>query len=221
MQHTQRIRCRIPCEIAYEGGKASATVVDLAEGGVGLVTSVTLHEADPIRVVLDARKAGSAIELTGIVWNERVVQRGGEGGRKRALGIMLSEVPDDYLALLARHRPRDGARRRGGGQRAAGSGPRPSSHGLRRAERVATSRVAIVREPRADTNLPRAKVPLPPPKSVPEECLPLYCARVKQVGGARTRRMEVRARSDSQARQQILAELGTEWEILELGPPKS
>jgi hypothetical protein len=60
----------------------------------------------------------------------------------------------------------------------------------------------------------------PPPKAEPEECLPYFRIRLKQIGGPRTRIMTLQARSATQAEQRAFEELAclthdaTSWGVL-------
>jgi hypothetical protein len=126
---------------------------------------------------------------------------------------MLSDIPDAYVQLLAQR-----------GVRESEAGParkREEVDGIfdsavRREDRVNESSVKVVHEAKTDRALPRAKFPLPPPKPTSEEELPVFSARAKLRGGARTRRMQVRAASVREAGDRIMGELGADWEILEL-----
>ncbi len=190
-------------------------VVDLGRGGLGLVTGVTLHEADSVRVRLEPVKGATRIEVSGIVWSERVVESSGQRGKRRlVLGIMLSDPPPDYLNLLARRGlPEDEPAPR---RRKPGLGADFADAAIRRQDRIARSSVEVVREAKTDPSLPRSKQPLPPPKPTPEEQLPQFSARAKLRGAARTRRIVVTAVSLREAEDRIMEELGADWEILEL-----
>jgi hypothetical protein len=192
--------------------------VDLSKGGVGVITDVTLHEADPIRLRLHPDRRASGVVLAGIVWNERVVRSANSAERKLVLGIMLSDVPDEYTRMLTDLGFRDEPPARASAV-SDGPGVVSTERAVRRADRRRPSAVEIVHEPSPDQSLPRIKFPLPPPKPVPEDRLPQFCARVKQVGGARTRRLKVRAHSTREAEERVLAEVGEGWEILEIESP--
>jgi hypothetical protein len=59
----------------------------------------------------------------------------------------------------------------------------------------------------AEADLPRSRELQPPPKREPEETLPYFRVRMKQIGGPRTRILTLRARSASHAEQLALDEL--------------
>ena len=55
--------------------------------------------------------------------------------------------------------------------------------------------------------MPRSRELQPPPKREPEESLPYFRVRMKQIGGPRTRIITMRARSATQAERMALEEL--------------
>jgi hypothetical protein len=75
----------------------------------------------------------------------------------------------------------------------------------------------------AECDLPRSRVLTPPPKPEPEETLPTFRVRLKQVGGPRSRSIAVRAHSVAEAEAMARTELATltagdpEWELVEVG----
>jgi hypothetical protein len=141
--------------------------------------------------------------------------KSGGRGASQVLGLMLSDTPDAYLALINKLGARD-----------------HDSRGVRRAQRIGSSTstatrkaptkspepdpIRIVQDAPADSVLPRPKFPLPPLKLSEEESLPLFRVRVKQVDGPRTRRVDIRARSESDVALRVPEILEGEWEVLEI-----
>ena len=64
-----------------------------------------------------------------------------------------------------------------------------------------------VEEEAFEADLPRSRDLQPPPKVEPEESLPYFRIRVKQIGGPRTRILTVQARSATQAEERAMTEL--------------
>lgn len=219
VNRSSRTSCRIPCEIRHGRRRSEATVVDLSERGLGVETTVSIEEGDGVRVRLYPNRGTGSIIVEGIVWSERTQMkaRGRSGGQaSRVLGLMLSDVPKSFLALIDKL----------GGQ----DDRRPAMSASRQA--VSRSRVAdkqpvspsvdddamrIVHDEPVDSALPRPKSPLPPPKLSEEENLPLFRVRIKQMDGPRTRRIEVRARSSSDVAMRVPELVEGAWEILEIG----
>jgi len=210
-----RITCRIPCEITYGQHRSKATVVDVSERGLGVETGIGIGEGEAVRIRLHPNRAVGSIEIQGIIWNERTRMKSGGRGASQVLGLMLSDASDAYLALINKLAARD-----------------HDSRGVRRAQRIGSSTtiatrkapakdpepdpIRIVQDAPADSVLPRPKFPLPPLKLSEEESLPLFRVRVKQADGPRTRRVDIRARSESDVVLRVPEILEGEWEVLEI-----
>lgn len=139
------------------------------------------------------------LEVEAIVWYDTAAPalRGRSG--QRLHGCVLPDRSPAFLELFA-----DVERRNAPAQRRA----RPAAR-KRRVE---------------DVDLPRSRDPLPPPKPEPEESLPHFRVRLRQIGGPRTRNVSVRACSIPQAADRARAELGDSgsaggrWAVLEVTP---
>lgn len=195
-----RIRCRIPCSVIGDDGRAhEAALVSLSEGGFGIETPLRIEQGDDIRVRLGPRQRRGAPHVDAIVWYERPLRRGRDGSASCLLGCVVSEATATFRSLLAEVERRQGALARRAGTARPGAG-RTSA------------------EPR-DPELPRSREPMPPPKPEPEERLPCFRVRLKQIGGPRTRLVSLRARSlaDAHALAQLeiaAAHCGA-WEVIE------
>ena len=113
---------------------------------------------------------------------------------------MVSDPPQSYLDLLAEVAGRDG-----------------EEEPLPLLQRPAATRDVPPADVPRDEDLPRSREPMPPPKPEPEELLPGFRVRVKQVGGHRTRMFRARATSLSEAADRVVAALAHadgEWEVL-------
>lgn len=199
IQRRRRVRCRLGCEILGQGRRNErATIVALSEGGLGIEVASPVEVGEPIELRIRSRRNGPAVEVTALVWNQRVFRRGRNGPKLRAVGCVISSPPADFLALLDQLEPKDA-----------------------RSDR--RSRVRVKRSPAPpppDETLPRSREPMPPPKPEPEETLPCFRVRLKQVGGSRTRIVKVRAPSVAEASQRArtgLTDSGT-WQVLEVLP---
>jgi len=199
LERRRRVRCRLPCEIVAGRRKIEATVVSLSEGGLGLEAKVGADQGDPIRIVIMPHRRKRAVTVDALVWNEREARGAWRSRGLRLLGCVISDPSQAFLDLMGRPEPRSAARER-------------SSR--------AVPPTCVVPPPAATepaTDLPRSRDPLPPPKPEPEEALPTFRVRFKQVGGPRTRIFAVRARSAAEAAKRARAELPstTDWELLE------
>jgi hypothetical protein len=159
--------------------RAPARVVTLSEGGFAIVTDQPFEQGDAIRVLLRSGLGGRPIPVSGIVWNERGSASPVAPSSLRRLGCVVSQPPQAYMDLLDRLAP-------------------PPT---RRSESVpvAVPRPRDIDSESVEVDLPRSRDLQPPPKREPEETLPYFRIRMKQIGGPRTRILTLRARSATQA----------------------
>lgn len=195
IQRRRRTRCKLPCEIVISPKKrVPGRIVTLSEGGLAVLTAYDFDQGDPMRLVIDPSGA-RPIRVSAIVWNDTQAKTKGAGSRLRRFGCVVSSPSDSFASLLDRMLPPERAV--------------PS-----RVQRDHTDSVPLARPtPRnpdaewSEPDLPRSRELQPPPKVEPEESLPYFRVRLKQIGGPRTRIMTVRARSASQAETRALDEL--------------
>ena len=188
IKRRRRVRCKLQCEIVQPNKRPiPARLVTLSEGGFAVITTLGLGQGESIRVLIKPDHGGSPIKVSGIVWNEAETQGVGTSSRLHRLGCIVSEPPDSYLGLLDRLDPPTARRE------------------------VVPIAVPIVRREAeteaGEADLPRSRELQPPPKREPEETLPYFRIRMKQIGGPRTRILTLRARSASHAEQLALDEL--------------
>lgn len=188
IKRQRRVRCKLQCEIVQPNQRPiPARMVTLSEGGFAVVTTLGLGQGEAIRVLIKPDQGGPPIKVSGIVWNEAETAGVGTSSRLHRLGCVVSEPPAAYLAILDRLDP-------------------PSA----RPQVVPIAVPVIRRDPAAEAaevDLPRSRELQPPPKREPEETLPYFRIRMKQIGGPRTRILTLRARSASHAEQLALDEL--------------
>jgi hypothetical protein len=179
IQRRRRARCRLRCEIALAGRRRKqGRLVTLSEGGFAVVADLDLEQGDPIRLLVHPGAGASPVKVSGIVWNDIAADGGSGRSRLRRLGCVVSDPSRSFLELLDRLAPKPVQ-----SERVAIPVARPRA------------RVADVAEP----DLPRSRDPQPPPKPEPDESLPFFRVRMKQIGGPRTRILTLRARSANQA----------------------
>jgi len=164
-----------------------ARLVTLSEGGFSIITTLALIQGESIRVLIKPDHGGSPIKVSGIVWNETETAVVATSSRLHRLGCIVSEPPPAYLAILDRLDPPS-----------LHPQPVPIAIPMRRPDPA---------ESAAEIDLPRSRELQPPPKREPEESLPYFRIRMKQIGGPRTRILTLQARSASHAEQLALDEL--------------
>jgi hypothetical protein len=217
VKNNLRITCRIPCEISHGRERSRATVVDVSERGLGVETSIRIGEGESVQIKLHPNRQTGAIEVRGIIWNERTQTKSAGRSANQVLGLMLSEAPDSYLAMVDKLAGNDHDSR--GAPRPQRTPPSPSPATAKPKPRLKEpdrEPIRIVEETASDSVLPRPKFPLPPQKQSEEESLPTFRTRVKQVDGPRTRVVEIRAVSENDVASRAQQMLDGEWEILEV-----
>lgn len=186
-QRRRRTQCRLKCEIlASRRRRIRGRVVTISEGGLAVVADLDLDQGDPIQLSIEPGVGKSPIRISAIVWNDLSASPSRDESRIRKLGCVVSEPPRAYLALLDSLVPSPLATR---------SVPIP------------LARPPSVDPAELEPDLPRSKEIQPPPKKEPEESLPYFRVRMKQIGGPRTRILTLRARSATQAERLALEEL--------------
>ena len=197
IKRRRRIRCKLPCEIAVSAKqRIPGRIVTLSEGGLAVLTSAPFEQGEALRLIIDP-KGLKPIRVSVIVWNDVQVKSASGESRIRRIGCVISSPSDAYGALLEGMLPPEAGPTREGSQR----------------DHTDTTPVAKPKERDFEqewheTDLPRSRELQPPQKLEPEEALPYFRVRLKQIGGPRTRIMTIRARSATQAEQRVLDDLG-------------
>jgi hypothetical protein len=188
IKRRRRVRCKLQCEIVQPNQRpVPARLVSLSEGGFAIITTLGLTQGESIRVLIKPDHGGAPIKVSGIVWNEAETTPVPTSSRLHRLGCVVSEPPPAYLAILDRLDPPS-----------VRPQPVPVAIPIRRPAEADAG---------AEVDLPRSRELQPPPKREPEETLPYFRIRMKQIGGPRTRILTLRARSASHAEQLALDEL--------------
>ena len=183
----KRVRCKLSCEIAQAGRRRiPGRVTTLSEGGLAVLTDLRFEQGDPIHLKIKSGLGGKPIIVSAIIWNDRSSSGAGVKSRLRRYGCVISQPSRSYLALLDRLEP---------------SSVRPDP------VPVAVPRRRDTETESAEPDLPRSRELQPPTKREPEETLPYFRIRMKQIGGPRTRILTLRARSATQAETLALQEL--------------
>lgn len=202
IKRRRRVRCKLSCDIAQPGRRrAQGRVVTISEGGLAVMTDLPLEQGDPIQLSIRSGLGGKPITISAIVWNDRSASSPVAPTALRRLGCVVSQPPRSYLTLLDRLCP---------------EAPR------KEAVPIAVPRRRDAVSETVEADLPRSRDLQPPLKREPEETLPYFRIRMKQIGGPRTRILTLRARSASQAEELAHAELsgacGTSevWGILHI-----
>jgi len=201
IQRRRRVACRLKCEIVLSRRRrVRGRVVSISEGGFAVVGDLALEQGDPIWLMIEGASR-APVKVSAIVWNDLSASPSGHSSRLRKLGCVVSKPSRSFRALLDALDPK-----------LTESRPKP----------IPLARPRLVDPQVVEYDLPRSRDLQPPPKTEPEESLPYFRVRVKQIGGPRTRILTLRARSATQAERIALDELdqidsGSEcWGILHI-----
>jgi len=186
IQRRHRAACRLKCEILVSGPRrVRGRVVSISEGGLAVIADLDLQPGDPIRLMLEP-ELGTPVKVSGIVWSDLSASPSGRSSQIRKFGCVVSEPTRPFRALLEALAPGVPARR---------TVPVP----------LAPPRAV---EPAGfNPDLPRSRELQPPPKLEPQERIPYFKVRLRQIGAPRTRILTLRARSATEAERIALDEL--------------
>lgn len=177
IKRRRRVKCKLACEVLHTRGRSiPGRIVTLSEGGLALITKLGFEQGDAIEMRITHESGAKPIRVSAIVWNDAKSGASGASMRLRRLGCVISEPSRAYTELLERLCP-----------------PEPTVIPIAKPIQRDVAAEAV------ETDLPRSREMQPPPKREPEESLPYFRIRMKQIGGPRTRILTVRARSASHA----------------------
>ena len=191
-----RIPCRIPCELLLRSGSERATVHDVSRGGLGVQgASKSLSQGDTCRVRL--RPAGQeSFEVHAMIWHERPARK---GGKVSLLGLVLTEPSKDFFDLVEALSEESSGPKLSIAQRAAAA--------KKADQKAKPPKVEVEKEPSGSGELAPAPV-------IAE--LKQFAVRVTQTTRSRTCRIVVAAENRRVAKQTALAEVGEDWDVLEV-----
>ena len=95
---SQRVRCRLACEIQRARDRAKGTVLDMSEGGLAVQTGLKADQGDSLLIRIKA--PGGPLEVEALVWHSRLVRLRGAKETSWALGLMISKAPGHYFQLV-------------------------------------------------------------------------------------------------------------------------
>jgi len=95
---SQRVRCRLACEIQRARDRAKGTVLDMSEGGLAVQTGLKADQGDSLLIRIKA--PGGPLEVEALVWHSRLVRQRGAKETSWALGLMISKAPGHYFQLV-------------------------------------------------------------------------------------------------------------------------
>jgi hypothetical protein len=95
-----RLKCRIPCAVRRGRDRIPASILDVSQGGLCLLSPVSIERGDGLAVLIEV-SGSEPIELEATAWHSRVVTTGASRRRAWSVGAMILKADDGYQALLA------------------------------------------------------------------------------------------------------------------------
>jgi hypothetical protein len=196
IKRRRRTRCKLACKIVISAKESvKGRVVTLSEGGLAVLTAQSFEQGDALRLIIDPNGA-KPIRVSAIIWNDTAPRTTNGESRLRRLGCIVSQPSESFSALLDRLLPVE--------ESVQIRAPEPSHPAP---VPITVPKQPILDDSSAEHDLPRSRELQPPTKLEPEESLPYFRIRLKQIGGPRTRIMTIQARSATQAESRALEEL--------------
>ena len=122
---SQRIACRLPCEIVGDAATLPCVLMNLSEGGLAVRTESEFEQGESLRLRLKP-PGRPEVRVEALVWHARRVRLRESGEHRSVLGLMLSEVPDDYAQIVARPPPAADCAQRDSQAEESGAAPDPA-----------------------------------------------------------------------------------------------
>lgn len=233
-RQSPRIRCRLRCTLRRGRRRVRARVLDVSEGGLCVLSPVSLHPKQTLVVQIEVPPRGP-VEVEAIAWHVRQVKAGSSGRKAFSIGMILSKAGPGFEILLPGGSEASGAWAADAlaekledltGQEAA-AGLQPSAQDP--PEEMALEEDALsaaeldgvdldLLSPAELQDLAQATPSSEPWTPGPDDTLKLFRIRVKAHAGPRTRTLTLGAVSATEAETLAGRELGDDWQILEVTP---
>jgi hypothetical protein len=194
-RRAKRTKRRATCELWIAGERQTGILLDISSTGLFVQTTTQVAVGSEIQVEIKLPGDTRECRVRATVARVRRVPPSMTALAAGGLGLRIVEAPASYWDFV--------------GVAAPAAGKRSSGNGFD-GEKRATAPSA--------SEAPRA-VPSPPPSSAPsppQPVKPSHRVRVKQVGGMRSRLLDVHASSSAEAGQRALVQVGRGWEVVEV-----
>lgn len=234
-----RIHCRLQCTLRKGRRSVRARVLDVSEGGLCLLSPVSLQARQPVTIVIDVPRRGP-VEVEAVAWHVRAVKSGREHRQAWSIGMMITKAGTGFASLLPEGTSLDAGadeelaeklgaltwsrERRARLRDLAPPGPAATGAiGLPGASDDALEEDALdeaeLRELEGDFLTPDpVELLCAKPDASPDHTLRLFRVRVKAKSGPRTRALTLGAVSLDEAYALACSELDDAWQVLEVSP---
>ncbi len=194
----QRTKKRLACTLMIEGSRLAGIVLDLSASGLFVQTSANPAHGARVGLELDIPGESQRCPLAVRVARRKVVPPRLKSVVHGGLGLQIENAPEAYFRYLAQIQADEAAAASAG----ASAPPAKASPAVAPPPAKASP---------ARTSAPRRR-PSPRRPAVPKK--ERFRVRVSQIGGSRSRSLEVSAASEEDARREAMAASGGGWKIL-------
>ena len=187
-RRAERTKKRLACTLLIEGNCLAGIVLDLSATGFFVQTSANLNPGTRLNLELDIPGESQRSLLAVRVARKKVVPPRLKGVVHGGLGLQIESAPESFYRYLAQLQV---------GESAAAS--------------LAVPKPPAKPSPARSSRARRRASPRRPPAAARQK---RFRVRVTQIGGSRSRSMEIRAASEEDARREAMAMSGEGWKIL-------
>jgi hypothetical protein len=196
----ERKKRRMPCDVRFEGRRHSGLVLDLSPSGLFIQTGAKAGPGAPLDLDLSVPGEAQKLRLQAEVVRQRVVPARLRTVAQGGVGVRILNAPEAYYRFM--------------GLLGIGEDAEVDSAAARasaRAGRGDATAASEVVEPKPASGRATDSAGRPGRTS-------RFRVRVSQIGGSRSRRLDLTAKDEKAARAQALAAAGVGWRVLEVEP---
>lgn len=202
----ERLRCHLVCRIESERKTLRGIVRNVSDGGLRVDAEMAPpSQGQTLKIALrpDGRRP---FEVDCLAWH---IKKGRKAGQV-SLGLVLSNAPDAYFEYVAslRKAPRFRVPVRHPDAPAA---PVPAAS----ESRPSASRKSAPKKPARPVETPATQTPAPQPAAATQP-MRRHAVQIKQKSSTRMCRLVVAAADCDSARDLTLAEVGSDWQVLDV-----
>jgi hypothetical protein len=196
-RRAKRTKRRATCELWIAGERQTGILLDISSTGLFIQTTTQVAVGSEIDVEIKIPGDTRECRVRTVVARVRRVPPSMAALAAGGLGLRILDAPASYWDFVGAPAPATVGRSAGD---RVDLGARPAAPLAAEAPRVA----------------PASPPPSAPPPAPAEPPKPSHRVRVKQVGGLRTRVLDVSASSPVEARKNALVQVGQGWEVVEV-----
>jgi hypothetical protein len=187
-----RTKKRLPCTLVVEDSRLAGIVLDLSASGIFVQTSANPSPGTRLDLEIEIPGESQRALLTVRVARRKVVPPRLKSVVHAGLGLQIENAPEAFFGYMAQLQADETA--------SAAPPAKPSAA-------RSPAKTSVARKSAARPSAPRRR---PPPVVTKER----FRVRVSQVGGSRSRSLEISAASEEEARREAMSAAGEGWKIL-------